>query len=431
MTDFVHLHNHSEYSLLDGLSKIDLMVRRAKELNMKAISITDHGNMYGIISFYKSCLREGIKPIIGCEIYMSRRTRFDKEPGIDNDSNHLILLAKNNTGYKNLMKIVSVSNLEGYYYKPRCDLDLLRENHEGLICLTSCVNGYVSEPLIENKDEEAIRRAKTLSEIFGENNFYLEIQKHLNVETQDILNEKLIDLSRKLGIPLVATNDCHYVYNVDAEAQEALLCIQTQTTLDTKNRKLSMISSPDFYIKSQEEMAGLFIQVPEAIENTGKIADMCQVEIPLGKWIMPLFDVPGGKQPQEYIKQKVNEKYILIVADFVNWAKNQGITVGPGRGSNAGSIVSYALEISDVDPLYFKLPFERFLNPMRPSPPDIDLDFADNRRDEVIEYVTEKYGRDKVAQIITFGTMEARGSVRDTGRAMGMPYSGPDRISKM
>ncbi|EKD65637.1 MAG: hypothetical protein ACD_50C00026G0007 [uncultured bacterium] len=461
MTDFVHLHNHSEYSLLDGLSKIDLMVRRAKELNMKAISITDHGNMYGIISFYKSCLREGIKPIIGCEIYMSRRTRFDKEPGIDNDSNHLILLAKNNTGYKNLMKIVSVSNLEGYYYKPRCDLDLLRENHEGLICLTSCVNGYVSEPLIENKDEEAIRRAKTLSEIFGENNFYLEIQKHLNVETQDILNEKLIDLSRKLGIPLVATNDCHYVYNVDAEAQEALLCIQTQTTLDTKNRKLSMISSPDFYIKSQEEMAGLFIQVPEAIENTGKIADMCQVEIPLGKWIMPLFDVPGGKQPQEYIKLKVNEglskrykkitseiaeraeyelsiilkkgyeKYILIVADFVNWAKNQGITVGPGRGSNAGSIVSYALEISDVDPLYFKLPFERFLNPMRPSPPDIDLDFADNRRDEVIEYVTKKYGKDKVAQIITFGTMEARGSVRDTGRVMGMPYAVPDRVAKM
>ena len=461
MSDFVHLHNHSEFSLLDGLSKIKDMVRRAKELGMKAIAITDHGNMYGAIKFYKTCIDEGIKPIIGCEIYISRRSRHDKEAGVDTDSNHLVLLAKNNVGYKNLMKIISIANLEGYYYRPRTDMELLKEFHEGLICLSACVNGYVSEPLLQNQEETAKKRAQELSEIFGIDNFYLELQKHIDVKDQDVLNEKLINLSQKLGIPLVATNDNHYVSKSDAQAQEILLCIQTQTTIDTKNRKLSMISSPDFYIKSQEEMKGLFIQTPSAVENTIKIADMCNVEITLGKWIMPAFTVPSKKTPAEYIKEQVEEglkkrymeitsvikeraeyelsvilkkgyeTYILIVADFVNWAKSHGITVGPGRGSNAGSIVSYALGISDVDPLFFKLPFERFLNPMRPSPPDIDLDFADNRRDEVIEYVTQKYGRDKVAQIITFGTMEARGSIRDTGRALGMPYSGPDRISKM
>src|SRR3990167_6198031 len=461
MSDFVHLHNHSEFSLLDGLAKIKDMVSRAKELGMKAIAITDHGNMYGTIKFYKTCIDEGIKPIIGCEIYVARRNRHDKEAGVDTDSNHLVLLAKNNVGYKNLMKIISTANLEGYYYRPRTDMELLKEYHEGLICLSACVNGYVSEPLLQNQEQTAIKRAESLSEIFGKDNFYLELQKHIDVKDQDQLNEKLIKLSQKLGIPLVATNDNHYVNRSDAEAQEILLCIQTQTTISTKNRKLSMISSPDFYIKSQEEMKGLFIQTPEAIQNTARIADMCNVDITLGKWIMPVFDVPNKKTPADYIKEKVEiglkkrykevtskirdrteyelsvilkkgyETYILIVADFVNWAKSHGITVGPGRGSNAGSIVSYALEISDVDPLYFKLPFERFLNPMRPSPPDIDLDFADNRRDEVIEYVTQKYGRDKVAQIITFGTMEARGSVRDAGRALGMPYAGPDRISKM
>ncbi len=461
MADFVHLHNHSEYSLLDGLSKITEMVAQAKTLGMKALAITDHGNLYGAIKFYRACKEAGIKPIIGCEIYISRRTRHDKEAGLDSDSNHLILLAKNDTGYKNLMRIISIANLEGYYYKPRSDMELLKQYSEGLICLSACVNGYVSEPLLENQEETAEKRAKALSDIFGKDNFYLEIQKHLNVKKQDEVNEKLIKLSRKLGIPLVATNDNHYVKNGDAEAQEVLLCIQTQSTLTTPNRKLSMIDSPDFYMKSSEEMTGLFIQTPEAVENTIKIADMCDLEIQLGKWIMPVFDVPDKTSSPEYLKKLVNvglekrygeitddtakraeyelsiiigkkyETYFLIVADFVRWAKSQGISVGPGRGSAAGSVVSYALGITDIDPFFFNLPFERFLNPDRPSAPDIDLDFADTRRDEVIEYVTKKYGKDKVAQIITFGTMEARGSVRDTGRAMGMPYSGPDRISKM
>lgn len=461
MSSFVHLHNHSEYSLLDGLQKVKKMVDYAKSIGMDALAITDHGSMYGVIRFYQACLSAGIKPVIGCEVYMAKRSHTDKEAGVDKDYNHLILLAKNNEGYKTLMRLISISYLDGYYYKPRIDIELLKQYHEGLICLSACVNGYVTESLVKDDDAEGERRAILLNDIFGQGNFFLELQRHLNVPPQKKANDKLIALSRKLGIPLVATNDNHYTKPDDAEGQEVLLCLQTQYTLLDTNRKLSMIDSPDFYIKTADEMSELFSDLPEAIENTVKIADMCNVEIELGKWHMPIFDVPDGKSAAEYIteltyegmKKRYNEvtpaiqervdyelsviikkhyeTYFLIVQDFVNWAKDHGIAVGPGRGSAAGSVVSYCLRITDVDPFFFKLPFERFLNPLRPSAPDIDLDFADTRREEVIEYVTKKYGKDKVAQIITFGTMEAKAAVRDVGRVLGMPYAGPDRISKM
>ncbi len=461
MTHFVHLHNHSEFSLLDGLSKMDEMVTYAKTIGMKALAITDHGNLYGAIKFYKKCHEMGIKPIIGCEMYVAKRSLIDKDVTLDKDYNHLILLAENLDGYKNLMKLVSIANLKGFYYKPRIDIDLLRKHSQGLICLTACVNGYIGDALLNEQEETAISRLKTLQQIFGENHLYIELQRHLQVEKQEQLNQKLLGLSKRFGIPVVATNDNHYIRKEDAEAQEILLCIQTQTTIETQNRKLSMIESPDFYIKTGNEMAAQFNDIPEAISNSVKIADMCDFEIQLGKWILPKYTVPEGKTTAQLLREKVYEglplryekitdiiekrvdyelsiitkkgyeTYFLIVADFVTWAKDNGISVGPGRGSAAGSITSYALRITDIDPFYFHLPFERFLNPERPSPPDIDLDFADTRRDEVIAYVTNNYGLDHVAQIITFGTMEARGSVRDAGRALGMPYAGPDRISKM
>lgn len=437
------------------------MVERAKELGMSAIAITDHGNMYGTIRFYKECLAAGIKPIIGVEAYLAKRSRLDKEAGVDKDYNHLILIAKNNTGYKNLMKLVTLSHLEGYYYKPRMDLEILQKYHEGLIALSACLNGYIAEEILKGDIKKAEEKALALASIFGDGNFYLELQRHEKIPDQEKLNKGLITLSRRLALPLVATNDNHYINADDAEAQDILLAIQTQTTILDKNRPLSMIDSPDFYIKSAEEMANAFKDIPEAVENSIKIADQCNIKITLGKWIMPIFDVPDGLTPKEYLKQLVDEgihehyeiitaeidarvkyelsvifnkgyeTYFLVVQDFVNWAKNNGISVGPGRGSAAGSVVAYALRITDVDPFFFNLPFERFLNPFRPSAPDIDLDFADTRRDEVISYVTEKYEEDKVAQIITFGTMEARGAVRDAGRALGMPYAAPDRIAKM
>ncbi len=461
MADFVHLHNHSEYSLLDGLSRIDPMVERAKKLGMTSLAITDHGNLYGAIKFYKKCIAEGIKPIIGCEIYVAKRSHLDKEAGIDKDYNHLILLAKDLKGYKNLIKLITISHLEGFYYKPRTDIELLKKYSEGLICLTACISGYVSEPLINGKDELAKKRLQKLIDIYGKDNLFLELQRHIKVPNQEELNEKLIKIGREYSLGLVATNDNHYIEKSDAEAQELLLCIGTQTTILDENRKLTMLDSPDFYIKPAKEMISAFSDIPEAVKNTVKIADMCNLELTLGKWIMPQYEVPDGSTTSDYFKKIIEERlplrydkiteeirtrvdyevdvilkkgyetYFLTVADFVNWAKDNGISVGPGRGSAAGSVVSYALRITDVDPFYFNLPFERFLNPERPSAPDIDLDFADTRRDEVIEYVTQKYGKDKVAQIITFGTMEARGSVRDAGRALGMPYAQPDRISKM
>lgn len=461
MANFVHLHTHSEFSLLDGLGKLDQLIFRTRELGMDTLAITDHGAMYGSFKFYLKAKLAGIKPILGVETYVARRSRFDKEGKIDTDPYHLLLLAKNDVGYRNLLKLVTYAHLEGYYYKPRIDWDLLTKHHEGIICLSACLAGQVPQLLLQEKVSEAEEIAKQYAELFGPDHYYIEIQKHSHIPEIDKVNEKLVTLSRKLGLPLVATNDVHYVNPDDAEAQEILLCVQTQRTILEKNRPLSMLSSPDFYLRSPEEMTGLFIQYPEAIENTLKIASMCDLSLSVGKWILPKFPVPEDKKPEEYLRQLVNERigsrykvvtkeieerveyeldiitkkgystYFLIVSDFVNWAKSQSIAVGPGRGSAAGSVVSYILGITGIDPFFFHLPFERFLNPQRPSPPDIDLDFADDRRDEVIAYVTQKYGDDKVAQIITFGTMEARGAVRDAGRALGLPYAKPDRISKM
>jgi len=457
--NFVHLHVHTEYSLLDGLSKIPKLVTKAKELKMKACAITDHGSMYGVIHFYLECLRKKVKPIIGCEIYMAHRSRFDKQPRIDADQYHLILLAKNFQGYQNLMKLVTKAHLEGFYYRPRADFELIKEYHEGLICLTACIEGEIPSLLLQGKEKEAELTAKKFLELFGED-FYLEIQAHPRIARQAEVNKKLIDLSRKLGIPIVATNDVHYVEKDDAQAQDALLAVQMKKTISDKNR-LTMLDSPDFYLRSGDEMNQLFLEYPDALKNTLAIADKCNLEIPIGKMIFPRYDLPNKETAESYLKKLTYEKlplrfsnpdkevtdrldyeleiickkgfatYFLIVQDFVNWAKQEGIRVGPGRGSVAGSLVSYVLRITSMDPLEHDLPFERFLNPDRPTPPDIDLDFADDRRDEVIKYVTQKYGKDKVAQIITFGTMEARGSIRDIGRVLGMPYSEPDKIAKL
>ncbi|OGG19173.1 DNA polymerase III subunit alpha, partial [Candidatus Gottesmanbacteria bacterium RIFCSPHIGHO2_02_FULL_39_14] len=443
------------------LTKIPDLLNRTKELGMDCLGLTDHGAMYGAIKFFLKAKEAGIKPIIGVECYQASRSRFDKQARLDNDQYHLVLLAKDRTGYQNLMKLVTHAHLEGYYYKPRIDMEILREHSEGLICLSGCLNGEIPKLLLNNQDETAEKKARQFLEIFSQNHYYFELQKHPNIPEQDIVNEKLVNLSRKLGVPLVATNDIHYLLNTDAYAQEILLCIQTQRTILENKRPLSMISSPDFYLKTREEMKGLFIQYPEAIDNTVRIAEMCQTEIELGKWILPKFEVPEGETADTYIKklsyERINKRYsritpelekrlnyeldiiskkgystyFLITADFVNWAKEKKIAVGPGRGSAAGSLVAYVLGITDLDPIIHNLPFERFLNPDRPSPPDIDLDFADDRRDEVIAYVTEKYGSDRVAQIITFGTMEARQAIRDVGRALGMPYIQPDRIAKL
>jgi len=459
MAKFTHLHVHTEFSLLDGLSKIPELVTKAKELGMDSLAITDHGAMYGAITFYLTCRDHGIKPIIGVEAYMAKRSRLDKQPKIDADQYHLILLAKNNTGYHNLMKLVTIAHLEGFYYRPRLDMDALKEHAEGLIVLSACLEGEIPSLLREGKKQEATKKAKEFLDVFG-NDFYLELQAHPKIPDQEKVNKEIVKLSRSLGIPLVATNDVHYVNPEDAVAQDALLAIQTQKKIDDKDR-LSMLDSPDFYLRNEEEMKKLFKDFPDAIENSQKIADRCQVEIQIGKWILPYFPIPQGGKAEDYFRKVVyqalpkrfpqpskeitdrldyeidiiNKKgfatYFLIFSDFVNWAKQQKIRVGPGRGSAAGSLVSYVLRITSINPLEHNIPFERFLNPYRPSPPDIDLDFADDRRDEVIEYVTKKYGKDKVAQIITFGTMEARMAVRDVARVLGYPYSVGDRIAKM
>ena len=460
MPDFVHLHCHTQYSLLDGLSNIDELLNKAKDLKMKAVAITDHGVMYGAVKFHNAAKALGIKPIIGMEGYLTTAKLEDRTPGTQKQTYHQLLLAKTQQGYKNLMQLTTIAHLEGFYYRPRFTWEIMAKYKAGLIATSSCLQGIIPQLILQGQISEALNQTKKFVELFGKD-FYLELQKHQNLSELDLVNKTLIDFSRRLGIPLVATNDLHYVNPEDAKAQDALLAIQTKTVLTDKNR-LTMIGSPDFYLKSGLEMAELFPDYPEALKNTLKIADACQVEIPTGKWILPDFPLPKNytstekclrdlaeagmkrrfdpitpeqKQRLDYELKVICDKgfatYFLIVQDFVNWAKQHHIRVGPGRGSVAGSLTAYALRITSIDPLFHNIPFERFLNPERPSPPDIDLDFADDRRDEVIEYVAKKYGKDKVAQIITFGTMEARGAIRDIGRVLGMPYSDPDKIAKL
>jgi DNA polymerase-3 subunit alpha len=454
MAKFVHLHTHSHYSLLDGLSKVDALVRRVKELGMDALAITDHGNMYGAVEFYKTAKQEGIKPIIGAELYVAKSSRFSRDPRIDNIRYHLTLLVKNKQGYKNLIQLITKSNLEGFYYKPRIDRELLELHHEGLICLSGCYAGEVARLIRDGKISEAEAVAGYYKNLFGED-YYIEIQQH----TPE-LKPHLIELSKKLAIPLVATQDAHYLMLEDKPIHEVLLAIQTGNKFESEDR--FSFRGFDCSLPSPESMAKLFEDVPEAIENTVKIAEKCNFEMELGKIHLPAYPLPEGEiSSNDYLRKLVEQglakrypnsdgevrkrltyeleviertgfaDYFLIVQDFVNWAKEHGIAVGPGRGSAAGSIVSYILNITDVDPLSYDLLFERFLNPERISMPDIDIDFADHRRDEVLGYIKDKYGEDHVAQIITFGTMAARASVRDAGRALGYPYDFCDKLAKL
>lgn len=455
---FTHLHVHTEYSLLDGSSKITEIVKQAKALGMENLAITDHGAMYGVIDFYKECKAQGVHPVIGCEVYVAERSRFQKEGRSDAEYYHLVLLAETQQGYENLIKMVSLGFIEGFYYKPRIDLDLLRENHEGIIALSACLAGAVPRALIGSGYEKAKEVALEYAEIMGEGNFYLELQDH-GIPEQAQVNQQLLRMSRETGLPLVATNDVHYTYKEDAAAHDILLCIQTGKKVDDQDRM--RYEGGQFYLKSPEEMAELFPYAPQAIANTEEIARRCQVEFKFHELKLPAYDVPQGYDARGYLRMLcekglseryaqetpelrerleyelgVIEKmgyvdYFLIVWDFINYAKSQGIMVGPGRGSAAGSVVAYCLRITDIEPTQYSLIFERFLNPERVSMPDIDVDFCYRRRQEVIEYVTRKYGADRVSQIITFGTMAARLVIRDVGRALDMPYGEVDKIAKM
>ena len=460
---FTHLHLHTGYSLLDGSSKIPELVRRVKELGMDACAITDHGVMYGVIEFYKACKAEGIKPIIGCEVYVAPGSRFEKGKEKSAERyNHLILLAENDTGHKNLMKLVSRGFTEGFYYKPRVDYELLSEYHEGIIASSACLAGIVPTKLRNGDYEGAKEEAMRLQGIFGENNFFLELQDH-GLSEQKFVNQGLMRISSETGIPLVATNDCHYLYKEDAEAHDVLICIQTQKNVYDENRM--KYEGGQFYVKSPEEMEEVFHYIPEAIHNTEEIAKRCNVEIEFGKYHLPQYPVPEGYTSLSYLNklcedgfkkryEGANEAteamlrerlkyetdtitsmgfvdYFLIVWDYINFAKENHIAVGPGRGSAAGSIVAYCLGITGVDPIRYNLLFERFLNPERVTMPDIDVDFCVLRRQEVIDYVTEKYGREKVVQIVTFGTMAAKMVIRDVGRALDLPYSFCDKVAKM
>ena len=456
---FVHLHIHSEFSLLDGANRIKDLPVRAKELGMDSIAITDHGVMFGVIDFYKACKKEGVKPIIGCEVYVAPRTRFDKEPGIDNHYYHLILLAKNNQGYKNLSKLVSLGFVDGYYYKPRIDHDILKQYSEGLICLSACLAGEVNQALLNGQTEKAEQVALWHKKVFGED-YYIEIQNN-GIKEQVLVNQKLVQLARKLDIPLVATNDAHYLKREDAYNHEVLLCIQTGKRMSDEDRM--KFDTDELYIKSPEEMSEYFSAFPDAIENTVKIAEKCNVEFEFGHTILPNYDVPEGypthydflkelcdkgleKRYGQNLSEEIQKRaeyelgiikkmgyvdYYLIVWDFIHYAKTHEIPVGPGRGSGAGSILAYAIEITDIDPIKYGLLFERFLNPERISMPDFDVDFSDEKRQEVIDYVSEKYGHDHVSQIITFGTMAAKMVIRDVARVLDYPYSEADQLAKM
>ncbi|MGI6119885.1 MAG: DNA polymerase III subunit alpha [Desulfosporosinus sp.] len=454
---FVHLHTHTEFSLLDGAARIKNLVKRAVELKMKALAITDHGVMYGVIDFYKACLKAGIKPIIGCEVYVAPHKRTDRTPGKDDANYHLVLLAENEEGYHNLIKLVSMSHIEGFYYKPRVDKEILRQYSSGIIALSACLAGEVASCLLQEQLELAINVALDYEEIFGKGNFFLEIQDHGLPEQRKVLSE-MWKVHERTGIPLVATNDVHYVYREDAFVQDALLCIQTGKTLADTARM--SFSSQEFYLKSEHEMVLLFGEHAELLENTVRIAERCQVELQFGGNFLPVFDVPAGYTLDSYLEVEcrkafprfyphMTEKervrldyelqvisqtgfagYFLIVADFCRYARGNGVVVGPGRGSAAASMVAYLLGITSVDPLRFDLLFERFLNPERISMPDIDIDFDPDGRERVIRYVTEKYGADKVCQIITFGTMGAKAAIRDAGRVLAMPLARVDRVAK-
>ena len=455
---FAHLHVHSEYSLLDGACRIEPMLDKIKSMGQTSVALTDHGVMYGVVDFYKAAKARGLNPIIGCEVYVAPRSRFDKVHGIDNERYHLILLCKNNTGYKNLIKLVSEGWVNGFYTKPRVDKELLEQHHEGLIALSGCLAGEVARALERNDYEEAKKVAEWYNGVFGDGNYYLEIQNH-GLDEQLRINPMLIRLSKELNIPLAATNDAHYVDKQDSKIQQVLICIQTNHTLG-EDTGLEF-GTQEFYLKSEEEMREAFSECPQAVDNTAKIAEQCHVEFEFGKTKLPHFDVPDGwshfdwfanlcrkglkerygdSPPQEYIDRLEYElgiidkmgytDYYLIVHDFIRHAKSVGIPVGPGRGSGAASICAYCIGITGIDPMKYNLLFERFLNPERVSMPDFDVDFCFERRGEVIDYVIDKYGADHVAQIVTFGTMAAKAAIRDVGRAMGMSYSAVDNIAK-
>ncbi len=461
MPKFTHLHVHSHYSLLDGLAKIDELLDRAKELGMDSLALTDHGALYGAVEFYTKAKEKGIKPIIGCEMYVAPNGLASKNPTAeDRKRYHLILLVKNERGYKNLLKLVSISHLEGFYYKPRIDKEVLKKYSEGLIGMSACIEGEIPAHIISGNYEKAKKIAQEYEEIFGKGNFYMELQHHPRYRNQQIANDGMIKISEETGIPFVASGDIHYIHPDDSDAQDILLCIQTNRKVHEKDR-LTMTDF-DLYMKSPEEMSAAFPHLPEALENTQRVAESCVFQLKLGQTQLPQYQVPADFTPENYLRHLTEEglkkrfgdnipgeylermnfelsviektgfaSYFLIVQDFVNWAKDNKIVVGPGRGSAAGSFISYLIGITNIDPIKYNLLFERFLNPERISMPDIDMDFADDRRDEVIDYVRQKYGHDRVAQIITFGTMAARAAIRDAGRALGYPYDYCDKTAKM